>query len=331
MSTPDATQGDWRAALQPILETLEAERKRAQQNVTTAGLVIAGIAGIAILFLMASRSFFTPLLLLFPIVIGGAVFAFVYSDATSTYKSGFKSWVLPQLVAVCARETGGALEYSPFQGIEESEFNLSRLFRRPDRYNSEDLIAGKIGATQVRFAEVHAESRHTRTDSKGHRREEYQTIFKGLFFVADFNKRFMSSTVVLPDTMQSLFGRFGQNLQEFGAHFSGTQRELVRLEDPEFERAFVVYSTDQVEARYILSPALMQRLLEFRNRCKTDLRILFFCGNMTIAIPLGVGWLEPPALSTPLTLQSLELCLQQLRFACGIVADLDLNTRIWSK
>ncbi len=323
--------GDWRAALQPILDALETERQRAQQKVTTAGVVIAVTTIFAISILAVSKIFFSPFLMILAIGLGAAIFAYIYSDATSNYKSGFKSWVLPQLVAACAKEVGSALEYSPYQGIEESEFNISHLFRTPDRYNSEDLIAGKIGETQVRFAEIHAEYRTTSIDSKGRTREQYHTIFKGLFFVADFNKRFMSSTVILPDTMQSLFGRVGQNLQELGTHFSVGQRQLVRLEDPDFERAFVVYSTDQTEARYILSPALMRRLIDFRKRCKIDLRILFFCGNMTIAIPMGVGWLEPPPMRTPLTLQSLELCLDQLHFAYGIVSDLDLNTRIWSK
>lgn len=331
MSTPSTTPDDWRANLQPVLDALETERKSAHQTVTTAGFVIAAVAIIAVLILLATKSLFTPLLLIIPLVLGGGIFGFISSSSTSTYKSGFKSWVLPQLVAACAIETGSVLEYSQYKGIEEAEFNISGLFRKPDRYNSEDLIVGKIGATQVRFSEVHAEDRQTRTDSKGQSREEYHTIFQGLFFVADFNKRFLSSTVILPDTMQSLFGRLGQNMQELGTHFSAAHRELVRLEDPDFERAFVVYSTDPIEARYILSPALMQRLVDFRAHCKADIRILFFCGNMTVAIPLGVGWLEAPPLGTPLTLQSLELCLDQLRFACGIVSDMDLNTRIWSK
>jgi hypothetical protein len=331
MSTPDTTTSDWHVALQPVLDALETERQRAQQKVMLAGPVIVIATIFTISILAASKILFSPFLMLLAIGLGAAIFAYIYSEAPSTYKSGFKSWVLPQLAAACAKEFGGALEYSPYQGIGEAEFNLSGLFSKPDRYKSEDLIVGKIGETQVRFAEVHAEYRTTSMDSKGRTREQYHTIFKGLFFVADFNKRFLSTTVVLPDTMQSLFGRFGQELQEFGTLFSSARRELVRLEDPHFEKTFAVYSSDQTEARYILSPALMQRLLLFRQRCNTDIRIVFSTGNMTIAIPMAVGWLEPPALSTPITLQSLELCIQQLHFACSIVSDLDLNTRIWSK
>jgi hypothetical protein len=35
--------------------------------------------------------------------------------------------------------------------------------------------------------------------------------------------------------------------------------EEIKLEDPEIRKNFVVYSTDQVEARYLLTPSFIQR------------------------------------------------------------------------
>ena len=35
----------------------------------------------------------------------------------------------------------------------------------------------------------------------------------------------------------------------------------MKLENPDFEKTFDVYSTDQIEARYLLSPSMMERLL----------------------------------------------------------------------
>ncbi len=330
MSTPPTPNADWRANLQPMLAALESDRRRAQKTISKSAIVIGVLAVLALFPLLIMDSFSSPLLMLLPIILGSVIYAFVYSSATSTYRAGFKIGVLPQLVQACAQEIGGHLEYSAGMGISESEFRSSDLFRSPDRYASEDLIAGEIGKTAVRFSEVHAEYEQKQTDGKT-TRTEYHTIFQGLFYVADFNKNFEGATFVLPDTAEQIFGRFGQSLQQLGAQFSFGARELVRLEDPEFERKFAVYSTDQIEARYILSPALMRRLLEFRAHCKTDIRIAFSGSNMIVAIPVSVGWLKAPSLSTPLTIESLSLCLDQLRFACGIVAELDLNTRIWSK
>lgn len=314
----------------PILAALETERQNAQKRVTNAGLAVAGIAGVALLYLVATGNFFTPFLVFFPLIIAGVIFAFFYMNATSNYRAGFKNMVMPHLVRHCALEANASLMYLSNEGISENEFRNSGLFRYPDRYSSEDYIHGTIGETALRFSEVHAEYREVRSDGKN-TRTEYHTIFKGLFLIADFNKHFHGTTYVKPDVAEKMFGRLGQNLQQFGAKFSFGARELVRLEDSEFERIFVVYSTDQTEARYILSPSLMERLLKFRARCNTDIHLAFIGGQMVLAIPLAVAWLEPPSLATPLTPQSLESSLNQLRFAIGIVAELDLNTRIWSK
>ena len=53
-----------------------------------------------------------------------------------------------------------------------------------------DVNYGKIGSTQVEFSEIHAEYKTEYRDSKGRRRVNWHTIFKGLLFSVDFNKHF---------------------------------------------------------------------------------------------------------------------------------------------
>ena len=105
----------------------------------------------------------------------------------------------------------------------------------PDRYRSEDLICGKIDKTSFICSEIIAEEKRVTTDSKGRRQEHWIDIFRGFFFIADFNKNFQGQTVVFRNSW------FKLNL--------GKQR--VKLENPNFEKQFDVFSTDQVEARYI--------------------------------------------------------------------------------
>ncbi len=70
-----------------------------------------------------------------------------------------------------------------------AQFISSCIFKKyPDRYASEDLVEGKLGATEFKFSEVHAEEKYEIRDSDGKNRTEFSTLFKGLFFVADFNK-----------------------------------------------------------------------------------------------------------------------------------------------
>jgi hypothetical protein len=74
----------------------------------------------------------------------------------------------------------------------------------------------------------------------------------------------------------------------------------VGLEDPVFEKAFEVWGTDQVEARYLVHPAFMQRLLDLETRLKgSRLRCAFEQGDLIIAIE-GGNLFEPGDLFKPL-------------------------------
>jgi hypothetical protein len=225
-----------------------------------------------------------------------------------------------------------SLRYSPAGGISEGEFQSSRLFEhRIDRYNREDYVSGQLDKTEVRFSEVHAEYKTTTTDSKGRRQTHWHTIFKGLFFVADFNKDFKGITVVVPDVAERLLGGWlGKIFQKLNFARSG---QLIKLEDPRFEKYFAVYGDDQIEARYILSPGLMERIVEFRERPETgnNVFISFARSNVYVAIPSTRNMFEPRFFRTLMNFNLIKEYFLDLTLAAGIVEDLNLNTRIWTK
>ncbi len=99
----------------------------------------------------------------------------------------------------------------------------------------------------------------------------------------------------------------------------------------EFEKAFVVSSTDQIEARYILSPSMMRRLLDLRARHDNELHISFIANRIYLALPQHSDLFEPPSLRTPLTIGAVRRIIADLQSVLCIVEELDLNTRIWSK
>jgi hypothetical protein len=303
------------------LRQLEGNRKQAMQSsmIAFAAILVVGlIAGMIILANGAPA----PLLLLpviLAVVIGGSVFKFL----SSGYKSEFKSRVIGPLIQFI--EPG--LDYRPEQCISKDFFKQSGIFtQRIDRYRGEDCVLGKVGQTQIMFSEVHAEYKTTSGSGKN-RRTQWHTIFKGIFFVADFNKHFNGQTVVLPDSAQKLFGRFGQTLQSWAVG----RGELIKLEDPLFEHEFVVYGTDQVEARYILSPSLMQRITEFKIRTGDRLYLSFTGSKVYVAMPIARNLFEPAYLSCADDFKCISEYYADLALAIGIVDELNLNTRIWSK
>jgi hypothetical protein len=93
-----------------------------------------------------------------------------------------------------------------------------------------------------------------------------------------------------------------------------------------------VYGSDQVEARYILSPALMQRITEFKKNSKLRIALSFVDSHVYIALSINRRLFEaPPLFSTVLNRKLTLQYLGYLNMCIEIVEALDLNTRIWTK
>jgi hypothetical protein len=317
--------------LEPILREIEAERSQQVHRfaqITLWSVVIGGLLSLALAMFRIGAWAFAPLGIALLII--GAVYA---SKATE-WRNTFKYRVMTRLVKLFHP----SLNYYPNRAIAEQEYHLSMLFHNspdPDRYRGEDYIEGVIDKTDIRLSELHTEYRQVTYDSKGRRREHWVTIFRGLFISADFHKHFHGVTLVLPDTEQSWLGGFGQWLQSISAKLGNQPGELVKMEDPEFERLFKVFSTDQVEARYILTPNMIRRIVDFRNRTKSQVRLSFIASRVFVAISTYHNYFEPPSLFAPadklLDPSTLAQYFEELKFALAVVDELNLNTRIWTK
>lgn len=322
MEYKDDFQAYYESELLPVLQGLEKERKASFIKACIAGAVII-IVSVAAAFVVAELAedeyeFVTPLWF------GFFTFGIVTHNMTRGYRGRFKKTIIKKIT----HYVDPSLAYKSEEMITPVEFVESAIFRhRIDSYSGEDLIVGKVGKTEMRFSEVHAQYKTTSTDSKGRSQTYWHDIFNGLFFIADFNKQFQGQTVVLPDTAEKLLGGVGKKLQEWNL----SRDDLVKLEDPEFEKEFVVYSTDQVEARYILSLSLMRRILEFKRKVRVPLHLSFVGGNLYMAIGIKRDMFEPRNMQTILDVDLMREYLGDVNLAVGIVEDLNLNLRIWTK
>ena len=305
--------------LRPTLTALDLERAEVLRKVLfwSALAVPIGLALAAFAFNLHPN---------FGMFVGIAAFAtvaIIHHHFVSPYRARFKERVIGPLV----RFYDESMQFDAHDGIDQGAFQRSGLFRsRIDSYASEDLVHGMLGATGVRFSEVTVK----REERSGKNKRDV-VVFRGVFFEADFNKHFRGATYVLPDVAQKMFGKvglagLGQSLQSFDKSYGA----IVKLEDPEFEREFVVYSSDQVEARYILSSALMARIVEFRKRCNRRVHLSFVGDKVYLAVESGKNLFEPPVFSS-LTTASVEEYWSDLQLFGGIVEQLSLNTRIWTK
>ncbi len=200
-----------------------------------------------------------------------------------------------KLMIVDAAANGFGLVYQnkPAAPPAMREFKTLGLVPDWDRSKYEDLLTGKRGDTDFEFYEAHLEDKRTET-SNGRTRTKWVTVFKGQCLVLDFHKQFHGLTKVFRDT--GLFNK----LVEIGQKFSNRHIEKVGLEDPVFEKAFEVFSNDQVEARYLLTPDFMQRLLDLEAAFDgKKIRCAFSGGKLFICME-GGNLFEPGSMHDPL-------------------------------
>jgi hypothetical protein len=331
MKTLDEFKELYEKQLVPALNELDGRRKRILLEI-----ILVDILGVALMaapiVLGLLGSVITPDYMMPCCCIGGVLFVvgvmligFGNNMLTRSYVKDFKSNIVGKIIKFIDE----GLEYEPKRGIALSAYKDSRIFLQGvDRYHGEDWIGGMVGKTKVEFSEVHSEYKTEYHDSKGHRHTQWHTIFRGIFFIADFNKEFKSATLVLPDFAEKTFGGLiGSFLQSKNIG----RPDLIKMEDPDFEKEFVVYGSDQIEARYILSPSLMERMTNFKRKTGKNIYFSFVGSKVMMAIPYNKDLFEPRVFHSIVNFGEVKSYYEDLSLIVGIVEELNLNTRIWSK
>jgi len=118
--------------------------------------------------------------------------------------------------------------------------------------------------------------------------ENIASSFRGMFADAQLEKRINGSVVVLPDHLESKLDYLAKNIQAL-KNVNGNK--LVTLEDVEFERFFAVYASDEITARYVLTPAMMLRMTELKKKYNRDIMISFSNDRFYFAVAMPEGFL----------------------------------------
>lgn len=306
--------------LYPSLQELERHRREILSRMKWFGGL--GIVLIALLMLWLVKIFD----ILHPFVVSAgvgviALAGLAYRMMTRDYFSDFKTKIITPLI----HAIDDTLVYTPVAMVSQYLFTRSALFTKtPDRYNGNDYVKGTIDDVPIEFSDIHAE--YQTKDSKGN--TQWHTIFRGLFVVAEFNKHFKSRTIILPDLAEKTFGNLiGGWLQSVNM----SRDNVIQLDDPEFEKKFVVYGNDPIEARYILTHAMMARILKLQKKLSYPLFVSFVNNHVHIAIAAGKDLFEPTVWDSLLEYNKAMEYINTLRSTIGIVEELKLNEKLWSK
>ncbi|BAZ17730.1 putative Galanin [Calothrix sp. NIES-4071] len=143
-------------------------------------------------------------------------------------------------------------------------------------------------------------------------------IFRGLLFRAKFNKFAKFITVVRPNVLKANISTISHG-----------NKQLIKLEDPEFTEYFTVYSEDQVDARYVLSTSLMEKLVNFRQKASKNIYVSFVDDTIYFAIEYPDGLFEPNLYRSMLRFAPLREYFEAIQLMLGLVEELNLDRQIW--
>jgi hypothetical protein len=317
------------AKVQAGCNYVNAEVGRLRKRVTTVAIVCAGGAIVAWILLGGGD----PRL---PFGLALAIWFFVYNKAQKELKGGYKGIVVRRIVA----SLGRGLAYKPTSTLTVQHFTSMDLFKESaSTWNSEDEVSGR--KNQVAYA-LH-EVRAGRRDNSSHRRlmwmpslflfaamragkQDQHIFFKGLIVKLDFNKNFAGHTIIIPDREGQILGGL------FGESESRRKKALVKMENVDFENMFSVYSTDDQEARYLITPKLMELVMETQALLGTEVRLCFKENSLFVTVPQDKDRFEVNMFGGVVTPETaLGDLVEVVNLAERLVDALDLETRIWTR
>lgn len=159
------------------------------------------------------------------------------------YKKQIKSIVFPDIF----KYFGKSFKYQINCPFSVEEYTPFGIIPHHTGEQNEDYIQGTYKGVGIKLFE----SRLTKTTGSGKNRRTV-VVFRGMFLELTMNKDFKGKTLVQRNV--------GKLLGWVADKFDGAEMQAVHLEDPEFEKQFTVRSTNQVEARYLLTTSFMERL-----------------------------------------------------------------------
>lgn len=223
----------------PQLLVTETRRKARVKAVVLGGLAIAALT--IVLSLHLRQRFGGENYELFSMALGASgIFAFT-AFVLKSVKAETKNILIKNICDFIGWSFSETVHEAPPLGLLCENDLLPRHYHR---VNFEDKMTGQVHGASFEALECHMEKKvQTKDGSK------WQTVFRGAIMAIDFNRKFSGKTVVLRD------------MKIFNKKKRGDMKR-VGLVDPVFEKIFEAYGTDQVEARYLLTPDFMQQLVD---------------------------------------------------------------------
>lgn len=208
----------------------------------------------------------------------------------------------------------GNFSWSMTEKISPERLEYSGLTGSITSTKSDDYFEGSYKGLKIIISEVEL----IRVSGKNR-----QKIFEGLFIELEMSKNSNAHTIITEDIAINNLLSNGYLPMNF------PNKEKVSLEDPEFEKTFNVFSDDQIEARFILTTAFMQRLKNLKNIYNAcGIRASIRGKSILIALPCKKDMFILGDVKRPVTDSGeLQTLFEEFNAVLALVEILNLNSK----
>ena len=281
------------------LKELENERVNLVAAIKKANLIALAV-GVCV---GAAAAYFLDAI--FGVTLGAISYAATTSLLTASKRREFRANFKRQIIENIVKTHG--LSYDKDRGLGLDDF-FTIYDCRVDEWSSEDLVEGDIDGVSVKFSDFYAAKKVKKKNST-----ETVVQFQGVLFKADFNKKLSAITQIAHVN--------SRNLAVYG--------QKANMDDARFEEIFDVYTTDQIGARYALSPALMEKFTLLCLRLDAPVNAVFKDNEIFIAVETWRDDFEPDIRKSLINNETIALYESEMASFTQIVKELNLNRKIW--
>lgn len=222
------------------------------------------------------------ILILMPIMVVAIAISLSTTKERLQYKKAYKGYFVGQSLAKTFTNT----KYDHDIGLDKQVLIDTAMINTGDKYSSNDLTIGKYKDVDFTQADVHIEERHEDSDGDTY----YVTIFKGRYMVFEFPKKFNS---------RMMLSHYHEPTKTTNPK-TGKVMKRIETESVDFNKCYLTYAEDGVEAFYILTPDFMERAQELGRSHGDKVSFYFVDNKMIIGINDGNDIFEPPSPKEPI-------------------------------
>ncbi len=270
--------------------------------------IIIAVIGVVVT-LLATLMTFMPLMLL------GISVAGVFIFLTSRISKEMKRYVSDNVVRSVINSVFDGAFYDPFGRLSDNIIENTELgFSSFNEISGSDYISGVYNGLNVEMSDVKL-VQVTRVHTKDGVRETRTTVFEGPWMICDFGKE-LSADLLLVER-----SGLGKKFAKGG----------IKTESEEFNKNFLIESDSDHDAFYILTPHMMEYILEMDQKGggKTHMRFMRG-GKVHIAINSGRNSFELSGTNVDLAFLKSKF-ESELRYITDIIDELRLQDTIYKK